>query len=480
MMDSMIMDKRLTFKELEQKIFHETCATACIIMRKMLEDYDECLRVGRDKTAYRNKGRRTTTVKTVFGEVTFCRTVYQTENEDGTHRFVFLLDEALGLNTVGLFSELFVEKLVSGITTKSYRACAGELSETTAQGISATGVWNIVQALGEKLCREEKDLVEQHEKGLLKGEVEAPVVFEETDGVNLSLQGKDREESKSGKAEMKVAIAYDGWKAEGNNRYRLDKPVCFAGFAGSKEFHKAREAKIAQKYNLDEAGCRILNGDGAGWIKKVPDRDTLFQLDVFHRNKAVKEKLLQKKAQEDVLSLLWEGDVEGVFSYLETYRDSVTDEEETRLADELIMYFEKNRDGLLPYSRRGLEIPESPEGLVYREMGTMEGHVWGIVARRMKHNHTSWSKAGANSLAKILGKKFEGKLGEVAHKLEKPTFLEGDTEESLDEALGEMMSAAKAPTVDGKGYEYPRKGSFSAIYSARRGDSVKAFRMAGY
>ena len=209
-MDTMITENLLTFKELEQKIFRAVCEIAVLIVVRILKTYDIYLRVNRDKKVYRYKGLRTTTIKTLFGEVTFRRTVYETIDEDGIHHCVFLLDEALGLENEGLLSENYVEKLVSGITTKSYRECAKEISETTGQSISAMGVWNVVQELGRKLCREEKILVEQHKKGRLEGKKEVPVIFEESDGVNLKLQGKDRKASKNGTAEVKTAIAY-GW-----------------------------------------------------------------------------------------------------------------------------------------------------------------------------------------------------------------------------------------------------------------------------
>ena len=275
---------------------------------------------------------------------------------------------------------------------------------------------------------------------------------------------------------MKVAIAYDGWKEAGKDRYCLDGKVAFAGFVKAKEFHQIREAKISREYNTAEAEYRILNGDGASWIKKVPDQDTLFQLDVFHRNKAVREKLPYKKAQEDVLAYLKEGDIAGMFSYLETYRDSLGNQEEIDQAEELLTYFRNNEEGLRPYGERGLTIPQSPEGLTYRNMGTMEGHIWSIIAGRMKHNHTTWSKAGANHLAKILAKKCEGKLGEVTKRLEQPVFEATKAEETLEE----ILSAAKAPQYDGAGYEYPVRGSVVAIEEALRGDPKKLFWMAGY
>jgi hypothetical protein len=69
------------------------------------------------------------------------------------------------------------------------------------------GAWNIVQYLGGNLTKEEKKLVSEHDKGSIAGGKVVPVLFEEADGVNISLQGNDRKETKSGKAELKVSIA---------------------------------------------------------------------------------------------------------------------------------------------------------------------------------------------------------------------------------------------------------------------------------
>ncbi len=49
----------------------------------MLENYDTELAKSRDKSRYRDKGKRITTIKTVYGEVTYARRVYQTKLEDG-------------------------------------------------------------------------------------------------------------------------------------------------------------------------------------------------------------------------------------------------------------------------------------------------------------------------------------------------------------------------------------------------------------
>ena len=394
MMSLMIMESGVTFKELEKKIYAWICQIGREFTKEFLERYDRMLMESRDKKKYRNKGTRQTTVKTVYGEVTYQRTVYEVMEEDGTRRFVYLLDETLELTNVGLISSNMAELLVKGITELSYRECASKVSEMTGQTISAMGVWNVIQALGEKICEEEKELTEDYKKGHLKGEKEVPVLFEEADGVYIKLQGKDRKNARQDKAEMKIGIAYDGWRKTGPNRYALENKVVVAGFSKAKEFHEYREAAIGRMFNLDEVSQRILNADGASWIKKVKDKSTCFQLDPFHRNKAVKEKIRHPKACRDILELLQTEKIEEVFRYLELYRNSLCEEGEIQDVEDLIRYYENNREGLVPYQSQGLELPENPDGLEYRNMGTMENHVWSVLAKRMKHGHRSWSRRG--------------------------------------------------------------------------------------
>ena len=476
MMESMIMENGVTFKELEKNIYAWICEIGRQFTQEFLERYDRLLMESRDKKKYRNKGLRQTTVKTVYGEVTYQRVVYEAIEEDGTRHFVYLLDETLDLANVGLISTNMAELLVKGITELSYRECAAKVSEMTGQTISAMGVWNVIQALGEKICEEEKELTEDYKKGRLKGEKEVPVLFEEADGVYINLQGKDRKNARQDKAEMKIGIAYDGWRKTGPNRYALENKVVVAGFSKAKEFHEYREAAIGSMFDLDEVRQRILNADGASWIKKVKDKSTCFQLDPFHRNKAVKEKIHEEAAREAILELLREEKIEEVFRYLELYRNSLCEEGEIQDVEDLIRYYENNRKGLVPYQSQGLELPENPDGLEYRNMGTMENHVWSVLAKRMKHGHRSWSRRGGNHLAKILAKKCSGKLYEVTERLRRPVF----EEEKVEELYGEILMSAKAPKKDGKGYEYPSIGHLVGLGGKIQGERKRLLHMAGY
>ncbi len=454
MMSTMLAEDGITFKEFEKKTFQMICQWGQEYTREFLERYDEYLMQTRDKKAYRHKGLRKTSVKTVYGEVEYERRVYKTTREDGTEKFVFLLDEQLKIPSVGLISENMAEQLVMGITEMSYRECAAKVTEMTGQTISAMGVWNVIQELGRKVCEDEESLVNARRSGIIQGEKETPVLFEETDGVYVRLQNEKKK-----KAEIKVGIAYDGWKEIGKNRYALDNKVVVAGISSSREFQRYREAAIAEVYDTAEIDVRLMNADGAEWVKNISEVDTIFQLDPFHRNKAIRENIPHVEAAEEVRRYLDKCDVEGMFDFLETYRNSLTEDEEIEKVDTLLKYFENNKDGLLPYQERGLSLPDPPEGIVYRNMGTMENHVWSVIARRMKHNHTCWSIKGGNHLAKILAKKCSGRIDDVTVKLKSPEF-EG---KKVREIQKEILMAGQVPKKVGKGYEYPVRGHLTKL-----------------
>ncbi len=71
-----------------------------------LETYDEELAASRDTKQYRDKGKRRTTIKTVYGSVEYQRKVYKTLMENGETAYIYLLDEALQMDKIGLISDI--------------------------------------------------------------------------------------------------------------------------------------------------------------------------------------------------------------------------------------------------------------------------------------------------------------------------------------------------------------------------------------
>lgn len=265
-MNTIVNENLISFKELEKKIYAYVCELGREITRHMLESYDKELSESRDKKLYRGKGKRSTTIKTVYGEVEYSRNVYRTQNEEGQTAHVFLLELAMHMDKIGLVSTNLAEKIALTVTESPYRVTAEQISSTCGQSISAGGVWNLMQCLGERIDEEEKHAVKQMRADQSEGETVILVLFEEMDGVWLSIQ--DQHHKKMKKQEMKVFTMYEGWDAEKEKQKRstLVGKTMLAGMENSTEFHEKREACIRKKYNADEIGQRILNGDGGSWI----------------------------------------------------------------------------------------------------------------------------------------------------------------------------------------------------------------------
>lgn len=475
MMSTIVEEKLISFKELEQKVFKYVCALGCEITRIMLESYDNELAASRDTKQYRDKGGRKTSIKTVYGEVEYWRRVYRTSLEDGETTYVYLLDEAMRMDKIGLISTNLAEKIAMTVTESPYRVAADAISSTCGQSISAGGVWNMMQRLGERISEEEDYAVKQMKAGQLEGTKEIPVLFEEMDGVWLHMQDKNHKKMK--KQEMKVFTMYEGWdeEKEKQNRSTLAGKRMLAGMEKSSEFHEKREACIRKEYNADEICQRILNGDGGGWIKEPYDPEVIFQLDRYHIYQEILRKISDKEAQEEIRRLFDAEKPDEMLEYIEVYAESVEspDEKDTksRKARELYKYLNNNRDGLLPYDRQGKEIPEPPAGVIYKGMGVQENQNCTVVTLRMKNRRMRWSEKGANNLAKALYRKENRELIETIDR-----YTDGLVFTIQMQEIAETLSAAKAPRKDGKGNPYADViSAHMPLLEAVRTASRKAF-----
>ena len=473
MMKTIVEEKPISFKTLEQKIFSYVCELGREITRIMLEGYDAELAEERDKTLYRDKGRRNTTIKAVYGEVAYSRKVYQTKLPDGKNAYVYLLDEAMHMDKIGMVSTNLAEKIAMTVTEAPYRVTAETISGTCGQSISHGGAWNLVQKLGERINKEEELAVKQMKAGQAQGKETLPVLFEEMDGVWLSMQ--DKKHGKMKKQEMKVFTMYEGWEAGSKSRGRLVNKTMLAGMEKSSEFHAKREAVIEKKYAADEIGQRILNGDGGGWIKEPYDPEVIFQLDRYHVYQEILRKISDKEAREEIRRLFDAEKPDETLEYIEVYAASVEspDEKDTRSkkARELYRYLDNNRAGLLPYDRQGKEIPEPPEGVVYKGMGVQENQNCTVITLRMKNRRMRWSEEGANNLAKALYRKENRELAETIDRYTDGLILIPQAQEVV-----ETLSAAKAPRKDGKGDPYADLiSAHMPLLEAVRTASRKAF-----
>lgn len=422
MMNTIVNEKLVSFKELEKKIYSYVCELAREITQQMLESYDEELAKSRDKKVYRGKGKRKTSIKTIYGEVEYSRNVYRTETEDGQVAHIFLLDQAMHMDKIGLISTNLAEKIALTVTESPYRVTAEQISSTCGQSISAGGVWNMMQRLGERIDEEK----------------------------------------------------------EKQNRSTLVNKTMLAGMEKSNDFHAKREACIRKKYAADEIGQRILNGDGGSWIKEPYDPDTIFQLDRYHIYQEILRKISNKDAQKEIRRLFDEEKMDEMLEYIQIYATSVASQDEndksSKKAMELYQYL-NNKDGLLPYDKRGINIPAPEKGILYKGMGIQETQNCTVITLRMKHRRMRWSVNGANNLAKALYRKENRELVETIDR-----YTDGLVFTMQMQEIIETLSAAKASKKDGKGNPYAdRFNHHMPLFEAMHTVSRKAFKRAfGY
>ena len=443
MFEEIVTEEEIKFNNLEKKIFKFVCNFGCLIIKLILESYDRKIMKARDTKKYRHKGLRKNTIKTVMGEVEYVRAMYEVE-EAGIKKRVYLLDEKLHINTEGKASENLVEKIVETVPiTDSYRKAETVLKETTNATLSFEWIRNIVVKIGDKITKKEKEERKMLDKGqLVAGLKEIIVLFEETDGLWINLQGKDRKErleknkkkcekenkefnpKQKIKTELKLHVMYEGWKKD-DKRHPLINKQYIAGMMKPKEIKKLRDARVYQQYDVEKIKLRVVNGDGAKWTKGITAKGGIYQKDQFH----IMQEIVRDVPKE--------------------YRNIIEELVKTKQYDKIEKAIEglkvelggeykavKKLNTLQSYLSSGVEryqdiveVPEAPEGVEYRNMGTQESQIFSKLKKRFCSGRKAFSEHGANALAKIcvLSEKFS------LEELETPIPIDTSVEDWIKE-----------------------------------------------
>lgn len=406
-------DKFVDINELEKQVYQAVMALGRDIMSRCIEQADSVLAQQRDRSSLRDKGYRATTLKTIMGEVTYRRHVYLVAGDVGPSATLYLLDKSMGLDTVGLFSDTVCMMAVEAACAVSYRTAATTLNDLTGLDISHESVWRIVQNVGSWEQARVDGLAEAARAECGAGTYETPVLYEEMDGVYLALQGKDRKEHGPNK-EMKVAIAYSGVHEDASGRRTLANKVSYASFEQAKVFRSHAEGVVADFYAVEQVKRRVFNSDGGLWLQRNMVPGCTYQLDQFHRNKAIRTYLSDPDLQKLVLKLLKKKQVQTALDVIEASINSTEDAGEQEKRRTLLTYFTNNRNALVPYYERGgRKCPQPNEGQQAARCGSMESNIFTIIGNRMKHNRTCWSVAGANNLAALLSLHHTGHLRRI-------------------------------------------------------------------
>ena len=443
MFEQIIASNEIKFNELEKKVFKFVSFFGCLIIKLLLESYDKKLMNNRDKKKYRHKGLRGTSVNTVMGEVKYKRVMYEV-SEEGITKTVYLLDEVLNISAEGKVSSNLVEKVIETVpVTDSYRKSEKVIEETTNTTLSHEKIRNIVVKIGEKITNKEKEERKLFDKKqLIAGLKEVTALFEEADGLWINLQGKDRKEKLEKnkkkaekenkefnpkikiKTELKLHVMYEGWKKD-DVRHSLVNKQYIAGIMKPKEIAKLRDARVFAQYDESKIKLRVTNGDGAKWTKGITVKRGIYQKDQFHIMQEIVRDV-PKEYRNIFTELINKKEFDKIQPAIDGLKYELGGEYKVvRKLNKLQSYL----SGDLERYQDIVEVPEAPEGIEYRNMGTQESQIFSKLKKRFCSGRKAFSIYGANALSKVcvLSEKF--KIDE----LEEPIPIDTSVEDWIKE-----------------------------------------------
>ena len=456
MFEQIIASNEIKFNELEKKIFKFVCFFGCLIIKLLLESYDKKLMDGRDKKKYRHKGLRETSVNTVMGDVRYKRAMYEI-NEEGVRKTVYLLDEVLNISTEGKVSSNLAQKVIETVpVTDSYRKAEKVIEGTTNTTLSHEKIRNIVVKIGERITNKEKEERKLFDKKqLIAGLKEVTALFEEADGLWINLQGKDRKEKLEKnkkkaerenkefnpkmkiKTELKLHVMYEGWKKD-DVRHSLVNKQYIAGIMKPKEIAKLRDARVFTQYDESKIKLRVTNGDGAKWTKGITAKDGIYQKDQFHIMQEIVRDV-PKEYRNILTELINNKEYNKIQSSIDGLKYELGGEyQQVKKLNKLQSYL----SGDLERYQDIVEVPEAPEGIEYRNMGTQESQIFSKLEKRFCSGRKAFSIHGANALSKVcvLSEKF--KIDE----LEAPIPVDTSVEDWIKE-IENNVKANKRPHI---------------------------------
>ena len=446
----------LSFADLEKLMFTSVLETFQRAMVEILSLIDDFLMAQRDKGRYEHKESKKRTCITMVGTITINRRYYWDRDE---HKWVFLLDEFLGLDS-GAVSDSLKELVVFWATKgPSYRDVRDRLEDLFgSQVLSHETIRQLLIKSSETLQAAVKPEAPKKKVGVL---------FIEADGFWTGVQ--KRGQMKGKKRETKLVVVHEGWEKRQKGDYQLKNPM----YTTSDTLEEGEELwdrvylKIWEKYEDINTIPIIINGDFASWIQSGAKyfKNAIYQYDRFHLKRDIRRLLPQtEEITRQALLCVDNNNPQGLLKALD-HGFALTKSEEVF---EFKKRLQSHEESVVDYRERlylkGYEVKDT-----WRGMGAAESNVDRFKLRTSKRGR-SWSKKGLAAILNMLGLFYEGELKDALAGIDSSLFIKPHTEEIVE------MSANQIAKTVGVGVLNVRKGGFpSASKGATEGYS-KLFR----
>ena len=302
---STIMKGEITKKYKENKVFNyvnivsgidkKLCEIAKSTLTSLIESLDRGYRNSRERMhSYHIKSKYTRSILTIFGEITYRKTVYINKY---TYKSFCFIDDYLGLKKYDYFDP-YIKALIieyaannpSGKIIKFINDLIGNRLklDVPINYISKQTIRNII--LQSNLSKPE-----------LKQLKDKDTIYIMADEKYISTQNNNKEN-----VMIKQLVVFDG-RTHTTTRSKLNNKRIFSSFNNSNFIDECLDY-LYYVYDLDKVKNIYVMGDGAKWIKSLVssfhvNKDTCvtFCLDKFHFKQALHHICLNKEL-EDILT----------------------------------------------------------------------------------------------------------------------------------------------------------------------------------
>ena len=276
------------------KILDTLDETICNIARKslitLIESIDRGFKNSPERRhSYHIKAHNTRTIMTIFGEITYRKTIYSHKH---TYKTFCFIDDYLGLKKYDYFDPYIKSMVIKYAADNPCTKVAKMINdmignrikiEEPFQYISRQTIRNII--LSSNLSNPEIKELETPEN-----------LYIMADEKFVSTQNNNNQD-----VMVKEIVVFDG-KTTKNNRTTLNNKYSFAGFKNNSCINDCLDY-LYYVYDMDKIKNIFIMGDGAKWIKALrhdfkvnKETNVIFCLDKFHFKQA-----LHHIAQNEIL-----------------------------------------------------------------------------------------------------------------------------------------------------------------------------------
>ncbi|MRR07726.1 MAG: hypothetical protein EG828_12475 [Deltaproteobacteria bacterium] len=391
-------EKEIDLWEVEGSLQGCTQEMTCMAHSLILEGMDKAIQ-HKVPGNWENVGREERGILTSAGLVRYKRRIYR--DERGERRKP--VDELMGYGRYERASELVKEMGAYLASEGTYRLAAGQLSWMVKRRVSAMRIQRMAWETGKRIVegeQVERERVFEEGETLKAGKVEAPILYGESDGVWLHLQGEVKKS-----VEVRVGILSSGKKRVGKGRFRLENKCCVTGIVqDSQEWQEILLKAAHQTYDLQKTRLLVSGGDGNQWVRHSFQRFEMreeFILDRFHLERAARHVLGRGVETRRLLSTLYEKGVGAIEKDL-AQRIAQAEGGQQKELIRFYHYLQSNQKGL-----QDLKYRNCPEGIHAHTLGAIEGNVDKLVVHRMKGRGCSWRLSGAQAMLALCRHKAE-------------------------------------------------------------------------